>query len=77
MRYSDRNRSTAATIPAAISEIGRSPSTSAKRPKVPIMVDDGRGECIVRTHALRENLLRVVGSLDQRSAFYIAESILS
>ncbi len=29
-----RNRSTAATIPAAIAAIGRSPSTSAKRPNV-------------------------------------------
>ena len=39
------------------------------------MVDNWRGECSVSAHALLEDLLRIVGSLDQRSTVQIAKSI--
>ena len=40
----------------------------------PVVLDHRRGQCLVSAHALRKDLLRVIGSLDQRSAFYITKS---
>jgi len=40
------------------------------------MLNDRRGLSLISAHALFEDLFRVVGSLDQRSTFNVAKSIL-
>jgi hypothetical protein len=46
-----------------------------KSSQSPVVLDNRRGEGHISAHALLENLFRVIGSLDQRCTFYIAESI--
>ena len=46
-----------------------------KTSKSPVVLDNRRGHGFVSAHALREYLLRVVGSLDQRRTFNVADSI--
>src|ERR1035441_8552790 len=40
----------------------------------PVVLNNRRSLCLISAHALRKNLLGVVGSLDQRSPFNIAEA---
>ena len=40
----------------------------------PVVLDDRRGQGSIGAHALREDLFRVIGSLDQRRTLYIAKA---
>ncbi len=70
-----RNRSTAATIPAAIVSDRPVSIHFRKSSQSPVVLDNRRGEGRVSAHALLEDLFRVIGSLDQRRTFNIAKSI--
>src|SRR5579872_1887048 len=45
-----------------------------KTPQFPVVLDDGRSQCLVSAHALRKDFFRIIGSLGQCCAFYIAKT---